>query len=152
MSEAARIIRAGISSDPVDEHVISAEVQDDRAGAIVTFTGAVRNHDQGRGVTSIEYSSHPTAPQIMREILTEIGMREGVHAVSCVHRVGHVSVGQNAMVAVVAASHRSQAFSAVSDLVDEVKERLPVWKKQHFPDGSHEWTGIAELKDADANE
>lgn len=146
MSEQARVIRAEISSEPIDENVIAGEVVDDRAGAIVTFNGVVRNHDQGRGVTSIEYSSHPSAPEILREILEEIGARDGVHAVSCVHRVGHVAVGENAMVAVVAASHRSQAFSAISDLVDEVKDRLPVWKKQRFPDGSHEWTGIADIE------
>lgn len=146
----ARIIRAEISEDPVDEHAIIAEVSDDKAGAIVTFTGAVRNHDQGRGVTSIEYSSHPTAPEILREIVEEIAQREGIHAISCVHRVGHVKVGENAMVAVVAASHRSQGFEAAADLVDEIKAHLPVWKKQQFPDGSHEWTGLAHLNE-DAN-
>lgn len=146
MSDQARIIRAEISSEPIDENVIANEVTDDRAGAIVTFNGVVRNHDQGRGVTSIEYSSHPSAPDILREILEEIGERDGVHAVTCVHRGGHVKVGENAMVAVVAASHRSQAFSAISDLVDEVKDRVPVWKKQHFPDGTHEWTGITDVQ------
>ncbi|MDT3767376.1 molybdenum cofactor biosynthesis protein MoaE [Gleimia hominis] len=139
----ARIVRAEIWDRPIDPQIITAEVTEDKAGAIVTFTGVVRNHDDGRAVTDIDYSAHPTAARVIGEILGDIAGREGAHAISCVHRTGHLTVGDVAMVAVVAASHRAQAFSTVALLVDEVKRRLPVWKKQQFPDGTHEWTGSA---------
>lgn len=141
-----RVVRVEISPEPFNEAEIVAATTDDKAGAVITFNGVVRNHDQGRDVESIEYSSHEIAQEILREIAEEIASREGVHAVSAVHRVGHVRVGQTAMVVVVAASHRSMAFSATSDFVDEIKARVPVWKKQNFPDGNHEWTGIADIQ------
>lgn len=141
-----RVVRVEISPEPFDEAEVVAATSDDKAGAIITFNGVVRNHDQGRDVESIEYSSHDLAPKILREIAQEIASREGIHAVSAVHRTGHVRVGQTAMVVVVAASHRSMAFIATSDFVDEIKARVPVWKKQNFPDGNHEWTGIADIQ------
>ena len=68
--------------------------------------------------------------------------REGVHALTVAHRVGLLEVGDVALVAVVAASHRSQAFTCAADLVDRVKEVLPVWKNQRFTDGTSAWTGL----------
>lgn len=138
----AKITRAEISDTPLDPATLTAETAHDAAGAVVTFAGVVRNHDLGQAVDSIEYSSHPQAPQIIAELAAEFTGREGVRAISLVHRVGHLQIGDLAMVAVVAAEHRAQAFSATSDLVDEVKKRLPVWKKQHFSDGHTEWTGL----------
>lgn len=136
------VIFAEISDQPLDVAELASRVSHDAAGASVTFSGVVRNHDLGQAVDSIEYSSHPLAGEIIATLATEISGREGVRAVGIVHRVGHLQVGDIAMVAVVAAEHRGQAFSATSDLVDEVKARLPVWKKQHFSDGHTEWTGL----------
>lgn len=141
-----RVVRAEISADPLDQASIIAEVDSDAAGAIITFNGVVRNHDQGRGVESIEYSSHEIAPKILREIATEIANRDGIHVVSAVHRTGLVNVGESAMVAVVAGNHRGETFQAASDFVDEIKARLPIWKKQNFPGGTHEWSGLADLE------
>ena len=133
---------SGITDADIDADALTQAVTDARAGAVVTFAGVVRNHDLGQAVDSIEYSSHPQAPAIIAEIAAEFTGREGVRAISLVHRVGHLAIGDLAMVAVVAAEHRGQAFSATSDLVDEVKKRLPVWKHQHFSDGHSEWTGL----------
>lgn len=138
----AKLIRAEISDQPLDVSALAAEAAHEAAGAVVTFAGVVRNHDLGQAVDSIEYSSHPQAPAIIAEIAAEFTGREGVRAISLVHRVGHLAIGDLAMVAVVAAEHRGQAFSATSDMVDEVKKRLPVWKHQHFSDGHSEWTGL----------
>ncbi len=136
------VIFAEISDQPLDAAALTLQVSHDAAGATVTFAGVVRNHDLGQAVDSIEYSSHPQAAEIIATLAAEVAGRDGVRAVGIVHRVGHLQVGDLAMVAVVAAEHRGQAFSATSDLVDEVKKRLPVWKKQHFSDGHTEWTGL----------
>lgn len=138
----AEVIFAEISDVPLDVASLAAQVGHDAAGATVTFNGVVRDHDLGQAVDSIEYSSHPQAGEILRTLAGEIAGRDGVHAVGIAHRIGHLRVGEVAMVAVVAAEHRGQAFGATSDLVDEVKARLPVWKKQHFTDGHTEWTGL----------
>lgn len=131
---------AGVTDADVDCAKLLSAVADDRAGAVVTFAGVVRNHDDGRAVTGIEYVGHPSADQVMAEIVAEFTEREGVHAIAAQHRVGTLGIGGVALYVAVAASHRRQAFSCASDLVDRVKERLPIWKKQHLADGTHEWS------------
>ena len=136
------VVLAQISERPLDVGATQALVAHEAAGAVVSFSGVVRNHDIGQAVDSIEYSSHPQAGEILAALAAEAAGRDGVRAVAIAHRVGHLHVGDVAMVAVVAAEHRGQGFQAASDLVDEVKKRLPVWKKQHFSDGHSEWTGL----------
>lgn len=133
-------ITALISDNPLDPGALSALVADDRAGAVVSFLGVVRNHDRGRAVTEIEYVGHPDAPAIIARIAGEIAARPGIEALAVAHRVGTLAVGDLAMAASVSAAHRSDAFAAASDLVDQVKAELPIWKRQVFPDGTHEWT------------
>jgi molybdopterin synthase catalytic subunit len=136
----ARIVRAAVRDEPLDVAGIITCVDDARAGGLVSFTGVVRNHDGGRAVTGIEYVGHPTAQAVLAEVAAEFAGREGVHAVAVEHRVGLLGIGDVAIVAAVAASHRGQAFSTCSDLVDRVKQKLPVWKHQHFTDGTSEWS------------
>lgn len=138
----AKVVFAEVSETPLDPARSAGQVGHDAAGAVVTFSGVVRNHDLGQAVDSIEYNSHPLANEILRTLADELTGREGIHAIGVAHRVGHLQVGDIALVAVVAAEHRGQAFQATIDLVDEVKKRLPVWKKQHFSDGHTEWTGL----------
>lgn len=137
-----QVVFAEVTESPLDAAALSAQVGHEAAGAVITFSGVVRNHDVGQAVDSIEYSSHPQAAEIIAQLAAETACRDGVHGVGIAHRVGHLQVGDVALVAVVAAEHRSQGFGAVIDLVDEVKKRLPVWKKQHFTDGHTEWTGL----------
>lgn len=136
----ARVAAAAIRDQALDAVGVTARVTDDRAGATVTFTGVVRNHDHGRAVTGIEYVGHPSAEAVLAEVAAEFVGREGVHAVAVEHRVGTLVVGDLALVAAVSASHRAQAFGTCSDLVDRVKEKLPVWKRQSFADGTTEWS------------
>ncbi len=136
----ARIAVADVTTEDVDCEALLASVGDDRAGAVVTFAGVVRNHDHGKSVTGIEYVGHPSAADVMREVAEEFARREGVHAIAAQHRVGMLGIGGVALYVAVAASHRRQAFECASDLVDTVKERLPIWKKQYLSDGSHEWS------------
>lgn len=140
ITSAARVALAAVDDRPLDVARLAALVSDDRAGATVTFTGVVRNHDAGRAVDGIEYVGHPSADAIIAEVAAEFTGREGVHAIVVAHRVGTLSIGDLALVAMVSASHRAQAFSTCSDPVDLIKQRLPIWKRQVFSDGSSEWS------------
>ncbi|WP_236842314.1 molybdenum cofactor biosynthesis protein MoaE [Boudabousia tangfeifanii] len=137
---AAKVREATISDQPLDLDAATAAVNDPRAGAIATFFGQVRNHDHGDEVTFLEYSMHPTAEAEIKQIAAEIAARDELCAVWVAHRVGTLQIGDAALVAAVSAPHRQAAFQALADIVDEVKSRVPIWKCQHFPDGSHEWS------------
>lgn len=110
------------------------------AGATVRFEGVVRDHDSGHGVTQIDYSHHPSADAIIKQIVSDAQRLPGVLGAAAVHRVGVLRVGDTAFLAAVSAPHRREAFEACMWLVDEVKRRLPVWKNQHFTDGSTRWS------------
>ena len=139
----ARIAIAELTDQPLDLAAHEAAVADPAAGAVVSFNGVVRNHDDGRMVLELEYHGHPTAPQLVREVAESVAARDGIIAIAVGHRVGMLHVGDIALAAAVSAAHRGEAFQACSDLVDEVKHRLPVWKRQVFPDGTDEWVGSA---------
>ncbi|HJE51919.1 MAG TPA: molybdenum cofactor biosynthesis protein MoaE [Tessaracoccus flavescens] len=131
---------AGVTDVDIDPAELLAVVADDRAGGVVTFSGIVRNHDHGHAVTGIEYVGHPSADGVMKDVVAEFSQREGVHAVAAQHRVGSLGIGGIALYVAVSASHRRQAFDCASDLVDRVKEVLPIWKKQFLADGTYEWS------------
>lgn len=131
---------AGVVDKDVDCEALYAAVADPRAGAIVSFCGAVRNHDDGKPVDGIEYVGHPSADDVMNEVIAEFTDREGVHAIAAHHRVGQLGIGGVALYVAVAASHRRQAFECAEAIVDRVKEALPIWKKQYLTDGTHEWS------------
>ncbi|OXM65084.1 molybdenum cofactor biosynthesis protein MoaE [Amycolatopsis vastitatis] len=137
---AVRVARALVTEDvlSVEEH--ARLVEDDAAGAVVTFAGVVRDHDGGKGVRDLTYEGHPSADQVIADVVADLSARwSGVRAVAVSHRLGALTIGDVALACAVAAEHRGQAFSACSELVDEVKARLPVWKHQHFTDGTDEW-------------
>jgi molybdopterin synthase catalytic subunit len=130
----AQVVDAPLS---IAEH--EEAVADKRAGAVVSFCGVVRDHDGGRSVTELEYVGHPSATDVIAEIAREFAARDDVHAVAVSHRVGLLAIGDVALACAVSASHRGQAFTACAELVDEVKKRLPIWKRQVFTDGQEEW-------------
>jgi molybdenum cofactor synthesis domain-containing protein len=135
-----RVVRALVTEEPLSVEEHARLVEDDAAGAVVTFAGVVRDHDGGKGVRDLTYEGHPSAGDVIAEVVAGLSARwTGVRAVAVSHRVGHLAIGDVALACAVAAEHRGQAFSACSDLVDEVKARLPVWKHQHFTDGTDEW-------------
>ncbi|MEE3849314.1 molybdenum cofactor biosynthesis protein MoaE [Gordonia sp. LSe1-13] len=146
-SAPADVVRAELSDSAIDlaehEALVTAAAAGS-AGAVVGFVGAVRDHDGGRHVTRLVYSSHPTAPDVLREVVGAIATEaRGVRAVAVSHRVGDLAIGDVAFVVAVAADHRQAAFATCALLVDEVKAQLPVWKHQYFGDGSDEWVGSA---------
>lgn len=131
-----------ISDAPIETAMHEAAVDHPRAGARVVFCGVVREHDHGRGVTELEYQGHPTAERVLAEIAAEIGADPEVLALAVSHRVGALAVGDIAIVAAVATAHRREAFDICGRLVEEVKSRLPIWKRQVFTDGSDEWVNF----------
>lgn len=116
-------------------------VSDPRCGAVVTFDGVVRDHDGGRGVERLEYSAHPTAGEVITQVAREIAERYPDTLIAVAHRFGPLEIGDSALVCAVAAPHRKQAFVACDELVDTVKQRVPIWKHQVFDDGESEWVG-----------
>jgi len=140
----ASVLRAEVGEQPLDVAEHAALVEHAGAGAVVTFAGVVRDHDGGRGVLALDYSAHPTAPQVIAQVAAEVGARAyGVRAIAVSHRVGRLGIGDVALACAVAADHRREAFATCAELVDEVKRQLPVWKHQSFTDGSDEWVGSA---------
>jgi molybdopterin synthase catalytic subunit len=128
-----------VVDEPLDLAAHEAAVADERAGAVVSFQGVVRDHDHGRGVTLLEYEGHPSAEKVLREVAEEIAADPDVYAVAVSHRVGTLGIGDVALVAAVSTAHRAAAFAACGRLVDEAKARLPIWKRQVFSDGTDEW-------------
>ncbi|WP_157412180.1 molybdenum cofactor biosynthesis protein MoaE [Agreia sp. Leaf283] len=121
----------------VDECV--AAVENDHAGAVVTFAGVVRDHDEGKGVTWLRYSAHPTADAVLREVVAEVALAHPGTTIAAAHRVGDLAITDVALACAVASAHRGTAFAACAELVDEIKARVPIWKEQGFTDGSTEW-------------
>lgn len=118
-------------------------VRHPRAGAVAIFVGTVRDHDGERdGVTRLEYSAHPDAVTPLRAIAEGVAAGEQVHGVYAVHRTGDLRVGDLAVVCAVSAEHRAEAFEGGRRLIEELKAQVPIWKKQEFEAGAHEWVGM----------
>jgi molybdopterin synthase catalytic subunit len=132
-------VLARVVDEPLSVAAHEDAVADKRAGAVVSFAGVVRDHDGGRPVTELEYVGHPTAGEVLAQIAAEFAARPEVHAVAVSHRVGLLGIGDVALACAVSTSHRAAAFATCGELVDEVKKRLPIWKRQVFTDGDEEW-------------
>ncbi len=140
----AQVVRAAVTEDVLSMPEHEALVSGEAAGAVVSFAGVVRDHDGGRGVLSLDYSAHPTAAALVAEVAADVAARvSGVRALAVSHRVGPLAIGDVALACAVSADHRAEAFAVCSLLVDEVKARIPVWKRQTFADGVEEWVGCA---------
>lgn len=137
-SEFAAVHLAGISEQPLDPAAVEAAVTGPTHGAVVVFTGKVRNHDGGQAVSALEYSAHPEAERFLRQCCAELAEQSGL-PVAAVHRIGQLGVGDLAIVVAVAAPHRAEAFTACAELVDRIKHDVPIWKRQLFADGLSEW-------------
>ena len=138
------VVRAAMTEQPIFLSEHEELVGHRSAGAIVGFVGMIRDHDEGRRVVRLEYSAHPSAAQVMADVVAEVATESsGVRAVAASHRIGALHIGEAALVAAVAADHRQAAFATCAQLVDTIKARLPVWKHQFFDDGTEEWVGAA---------
>lgn len=127
---------------PIDSAAVLSRVEDPSCGGLVVFEGRVRDHHLGRQVLALEYEAYDRlALTEGRRILAEAGERFGIHAAACVHRVGKMEIGDIAVVVAVSSAHRDAAFDACRFVIDELKVRVPIWKRETYADGSVEWTG-----------
>nr|WP_314316603.1 molybdenum cofactor biosynthesis protein MoaE [Kocuria rhizophila] len=137
------MLRAGITEEPLDGELARREVADPGCGAVVGFSGVIRDHDGGRdGVTGLEYSAHPSAAQVISEVVAGTAREHPGTRVWAEHRIGALAVGDSALEVAVAAAHRNEAFAACSALVDRIKASVPIWKRESFADGQHTWVGL----------
>ena len=135
-------VLATVTDAPLDRAALEAFVQTSADGAVVAFEGVIRDHDHGAGVSALDYEAHPDAEAFLREVCESLAAESGLR-VAAAHRVGHLVVGDVALIAAVAAPHRADAFAACARLVDEIKQRVPIWKRQHLDDDVSEWVGLA---------
>ncbi len=143
------VVSAVLSAEPISVDQAIAAVESDTAGAVVSFSGVVRNHDAGKAVDRLRYSAHPTAHQVMSDVVAQLVAEHSGEAdqpvrIWAAHRIGMLEIGDPALVCAVAAAHRGQAFAVCSELVDRVKAQVPIWKEQFFTDGTVEWVGAGE--------
>ena len=136
------MIRAAITRDPVDACALLAEVGGAANGAAVLFTGTVREVNAGRPVDALDYEAYEAmAARELDAILHEVGGRFGVTDLVAEHRLGALRIGDVSVAVAVAHPHRGAAFDAAREVVEELKRRVPIWKREHYVDGSREWVG-----------
>lgn len=129
-----------ITASEIDPAMLHDRVADPAAGGFCSFEGRVRNHHQGRSVLGLEYEAYrPLAEKEGLRILDEARAKFGILHAACAHRIGPVGIGGLAVVVCVSSHHRDAAFEACRHIIDEVKSRVPIWKKEHFADGTSGW-------------
>jgi len=128
-----------VVATPIDIGVLEVFIQTPTAGAVVQFIGRVRDLDHERPVTSLEYEAHPDASQTLSKLTDKIADQYSGTRIVAVHRIGMLNIGDAALVVMVSAAHRQEAFEACSALVEEIKGSLPIWKLQTYRDGTQEW-------------
>jgi molybdopterin synthase catalytic subunit len=130
-----------LSDEPLSLDRVVDEVRDERAGAIATFTGTTRIESRGRQVQFLDYEAYEgMAEQVMAEIAVALMERYELCAIAIHHRIGRVSIGETSVLIAVSAPHRQDALAACKDAIDELKERVPLWKKEVY-EGGEEWIG-----------
>jgi molybdopterin synthase catalytic subunit len=139
-----------ITEGLLDERELVRFVSMAATGGIVVFSGIVRNQHEGRAVNSIEYSAaRPLADEKLASICREVLEDSAIHRVAAAHRTGHLQIGEASVIVAASAAHRDDAFRGARRLIDRIKEVLPVWKKEHFADGSVEWAPGFTIRDSD---
>jgi molybdopterin synthase catalytic subunit len=132
--------RAAIVSRAIDPASLLAEVRSIEYGAISSFIGTVRDLNDGRKVSAIEYSAYSAMAELeLKRILDEAEERFGVDALIVEHRIGHLELGDVSVAIVVAHEHRAPALDSTRYVIEEIKKRVPIWKMEHYEDGTREW-------------
>lgn len=129
-----------VTNDVIDLRAMLEKVQDDRAGASVLFSGTVRNHAPGKAdVSHLEYEAYTgVVEDKITEILVEATNRWDILRICAAHRLGELRVREVSVAVAVSSAHRAESFEAARYVIDELKRRAPIWKKEHWPGGA-EW-------------
>ena len=130
-----------VTEEPLSLEAVVAEVADERAGGVATFTGTVRRQSRGREVTHLEYEAYAEmAEHVMAQLAAELQERHELCAIAIHHRVGRLGIGEASVVIAVSAPHRQAALDACREAIDTLKETVPLWKKEVY-EGGEEWIG-----------
>ena len=131
---------AGVVDRSIDLAGLLAAGHHPAAGAVVLFSGEVRESNNGREVAFLEYEAHvPLAEKMIAEILDDAKAKWGLSVAIAQHRVGRVEIGETAVVVITASAHRSEAYTANRYIIDRIKHEAPIWKCEHYRDGTKEW-------------
>ena len=138
------MIRAAVVDRPVNITELTAEVASPGNGAVAAFLGTVRSNNDGKPVSGIDYSAYREMAELeMAAILGEAEARHEFAGAAIEHRIGTLAIGDVSIGVAVASPHRRAALDALDYIVEEVKRRVPVWKLEHYEDGTREWVGAA---------
>ena len=133
-------MRAALVHEELDIGKLTAEVSSPDHGAVASFLGTVRSSNEGRAVQGIDYTAYDAmAEKEMAKIAAEAGDRFQTQAIVLVHRLGFLAVGEASVAIVVSHARRAQALDAVRYIIEELKSRVPIWKCEHYSDGSRDW-------------
>jgi molybdopterin synthase catalytic subunit len=133
-------MRAALVTRPLDLEAVRAEVAHESNGAVVVFIGTVRDVNDERPVTGIDYRAYEAmAARELERIVAEAAERFGTPYIVCEHRLGTLSLGDASVIIAVAHPRRSPAFDATRYIIEELKRRVPIWKLEHYADGTREW-------------
>lgn len=134
------MIFADVTRDPIAPGDLLDRVGAAEDGAVLLFLGTVRDHNDGRAVTGMEYEAYEAmAREVLGEIAAEVHERWATDRIGVVHRVGRLDVGEVSVAVAVSTPHRAEAYAASRYVIEEIKVRLPVWKKEHYVDGERRW-------------
>ena len=129
-----------LADAPVDLALLRRRVEHERAGAFASFEGWVRNHNEGRPVLGLRYESYVALAEAEgAKVVAEARERFALCAAVCVHRIGDLAIGDMAVWVGVSAPHRGAAFDACRYIIDEIKDRVPIWKHERYADGDAGW-------------
>ncbi len=130
-------MHVGLTTEPIDVAALISAVQSPGHGAIATFLGVVRDHSDGRPVHRLDYEAYvPMAEQEMRRIAGTVFDHHSLGGIAMVHRLGSLAVGEVSVAVVTAAAHRGPALTAWQEAVEQLKPEVPIWKREHHPDGA----------------
>jgi molybdopterin synthase catalytic subunit len=129
-----------VTGDPIRATDVLAHVGDDSHGAVLLFLGVVRDHHEGRAVTGISYEAYAAMAEAeLGRIAEQAEARAGSQSIAVVHRVGELAVGEISVAVAVSSAHRAEAYEASRFIMEEIKKRVPVWKRERYADGTEEW-------------
>lgn len=133
-------VRSRITEDPIDGAALLTECTSSSDGAAILFVGVVRDHNDGKDVGHLDYKAYPEmAEAVLDEIVEEAAGRWSVGEMAVVHRIGRLEIGEASVAIAVASPHRGDAYEASRYIIEELKKRVPIWKKEGYLDGDSEW-------------
>ncbi|GJQ19908.1 MAG: hypothetical protein HBSIN02_02630 [Bacteroidia bacterium] len=141
-----------LTLNPIDIGAVVSGLTSPESGGIDVFIGTTRNQSRGREVLLLEYEAfEPMALEVMENLERRAMERWPLHKIAIVHRLGRVPVGEASVVIGVSAGHRKEAFEACRFLIDVLKQDVPIWKREHFADGTMEWSGSIQQSKVNVN-